>query len=97
MGLAVDEGRRELREDDVLRVTRPPHGMSRSTGGWIGAGLGFAGALGIGAVCLAENSNCHDDAVTALTLGLLIGGPVAGALLAGPTDEELLFQAAAAP
>ena len=39
--LSLDDTQRELREVDVVRVTRPPHGMSRSKGGmdWVWSGL----------------------------------------------------------
>ena len=88
--LSLDGTQRELREVDVVRVTRPPHGMSRSKGAWIGFGLGSTLALGIGAAC-AGDSGCPDGVLGVAAVGFF-GGPVAGALLAGKTDEELLFQ-----
>lgn len=38
--LLIEGNHRELAERDVLRVTRPPYGMSRLKGGLIGAGVG---------------------------------------------------------
>ena len=64
--------------------------MSRSKGAWIGFGLGSAVALGIGVAC-AGDSGCPEALLGVATLGFF-GGPVAGALLAGQTEEELLFQ-----
>ena len=93
--LSVDGNRRELPESEVLRVTRPPHGMSRSTGAWIGAGLGFAGVIAVAAGSY-NTGRCSHEA-DAVSPAFLIGGPVAGALITGRKDEELLFQAPAAP
>ena len=91
--ISVDEDRREFSEGDILRVTRPPRGMSRSKGAWIGAGLGFAGMLALVGACNGSNDTCADELVGGLSSVFLIGAPVAGALVAGRKGEELLFQA----
>ena len=97
--LLIDGNPRELPEGDVLRVTRPPHGMSRLRGGLIGAGVGFAGMAAIGVACTTANEHgdgCGSE-VPVIGFGVFVGSIVAGALLAGRTEEELLFQREAGP
>ena len=88
--IAIDGAEETLSENDVIRVVRPPQGMSRAKGAWIGAGLGLGTALGIGAAC-AGDSNCPDGVLGVAAFGV-IGGPIIGALVTGRTDEELLYQ-----
>ena len=96
--LSIDDNQQALAESDVLRVTRPPHGLSRLAGGLIGAGLGFAAMAAIGVGCTAANEQGDGCPPGALEAGfaLFVGSTVAGALLAGKTDEELLFQSGGA-
>ena len=84
--LSADGTRREFRESDVLRVTRPPHGMSRVVGGLIGAGAGFGGFLAVISVCAANIGTC-DYGVYGAVAPMVGGGAAVGAMLTGRTDE----------
>ena len=91
--LSVDGTPRGFQEGGVLRVTRMPQGMSRLVGGLIGAGLGFAGALGIASACTVANetgSGCSN--LGGAAAGVFFGSAAAGALLAGRTDDQLIFR-----
>ena len=89
--LSAGGNRREFREGDVLRVTRPSHGMSRVVGGLIGAGVGFGGFMAVIGVCYANVGTC-DYGVYAAFLPMVGGGAAAGAVMTGRTDEQLLFR-----
>ena len=89
--LTVDGNRREFRESDVLRVTRPPHGMSRVVGGLIGAGVGFGGFMAIIGVCYQNVGTCDYEVLGAF-VPMVAGGAAVGALATGRTDERLLFR-----
>ena len=78
--LSADGNRREFRESDVLRVTRPPHGMSRVVGGLIGAGVAFGVFVAAAAACTNSGGCGEEGQAAGVFMAMMIAGPAVGAL-----------------
>lgn len=91
--LSIDGTPRDFLESEVLRVTRPAHGLSR----WWGALIGF----GVGSLALAPVASCPGEGGCppwdGIAGGVFIGSIAAGVLLTGRAPAEVLYAAAHLP
>ena len=96
LSLSIDETRVDLDEADVVRVSRPAHGLSRVLGGLIGFGAGLGVVAGVAALTIVagenEGSTLDPNTANAIAWSVMLGGAALGAVLIHPTEEELLFQ-----
>ncbi len=78
----------EIPEGRVSEVRLPKRGMSKVTAGFIGAGAGLVGGIGLLFACY---DTCDEGTFAAGFLGMIGGGAALGAILASPKPEEIIY------